>query len=75
MTLEQQVVERLHRLPPGKQAEVLDFVDFLSKKREDVASPLPSLKGLWADLKINISEDDLQQVRKEMWGTFPREDV
>ena len=31
MTIEQQVVEKLRDLPPEKQKEVLDFVDFLKE--------------------------------------------
>jgi len=37
--------------------------------------PLESLYGLWADLNIDISEDDIAQARREMWGNFPREDI
>jgi hypothetical protein len=33
MTIEEQVLEKLRDLPPDKQKEVLDFVDFL--KREE----------------------------------------
>ncbi|MGL5833348.1 MAG: hypothetical protein ACRC1Z_08965 [Waterburya sp.] len=31
------------------------------------------MKGLCADLKIQITEKDIAQVRREMWGNFPRE--
>lgn len=37
--------------------------------------PLESLYGLWADLNIDISEDDIAQTRNEMWKNFPREDI
>jgi len=33
MTIEQQVVEKLRELPPEKQKEVLDFVNFLKERR------------------------------------------
>lgn len=32
-----------------------------------------SLRGLWQGL--DTSSDDLSELRQEMWGTFPREDV
>lgn len=32
-----------------------------------------SLRGLWQG--IDISSDDLSELRQEMWGTFPREGV
>lgn len=37
--------------------------------------PLPSLYGLWANLDVNISSEDIDEARKEMWGNFPREDI
>ena len=73
MTIEQQVVEKLRDLPPEKQKEVLDFVDFLKEKNVGPKKPLRSLRGLWADLKINITEEDIAQARREMWGNFPRD--
>ncbi len=37
--------------------------------------PLQSFKGLCADLKVDITEEDIAQTRQEMWGNFPREIV
>jgi hypothetical protein len=72
VTIEEQVVEKLRELPPEKQKEVLDFVDFL-KERESSPSPRRSLLGLWSDLGIEITEEDIAQARREMWGNFPRD--
>jgi hypothetical protein len=33
-----------------------------------------NVKGMWNNLDINITEEDITQARKEMWGNFPRED-
>jgi hypothetical protein len=73
MTIEEQVVEKLRALPPEKQKEVLDFVDFLKEKNGDPKKPLRSLRGLWADLNIHITEEDIAEARREMWGNFPRD--
>ena len=73
MTIEEQVLEKLRDLPPEKQKEVLDFVDFLKEKNGGPKKPLRSLRGLWADLNINITEEDIAQARREMWGNFPRD--
>jgi len=70
MTIEQAVVEKLRALPVEKQREVLDFVKFLHRKGVPKL-PRRSLKGLWADLKIDITEADIVEVRREMWGDFP----
>ena len=71
-SIEEAVIEKLRELPADKQQEVLDFVSFLETK----ALPRPKLKsmrGLWKDLGISISEEDIAEARKEMWGNFPRE--
>jgi hypothetical protein len=34
--------------------------------------PRKSLRGLWKGL--NITEEDIAEARREMWGNFPRED-
>jgi hypothetical protein len=73
MTIEQQVVEKLRDLPPDKPKEVLDFVDFLKEKNGSAKKPLRSLRGLWADLNIRITDEDIAEARREMWGNFPRD--
>ncbi|MGK7926280.1 MAG: DUF2281 domain-containing protein [Spirulina sp.] len=72
MTLEQAVLETLQELPPDKQQEVLDFAQYLRQKVTP-KHPRHSLKGLCADLNIHITEEDIAEARKEMWGNFPRE--
>ena len=72
MTIEQQVLEKLRDLPPEKQKEVLEFVDSLKEKKGS-AKPRRSLLGLWADLNIHITEEDIAEARREMWGNFPRD--
>jgi Protein of unknown function (DUF2281) len=74
MNLEQAVLDKLRALPPEKQQEVLDFADFLQQKTMAKRS-LKSVKGLCADLKVDITEEDIAQARQEMWGNFPREIV
>ncbi len=72
MTIEQQVLEKLRALPPEKQKEVLDFVDFL-KEKNGTKKPRRSLRGLWKDLNTDITEEDIAQARREMWSNFPRD--
>jgi hypothetical protein len=72
MSIEQELLEKLRDLPPGKQKEVLDFVDSL-KEKNGTKRPLRSLRGLWKDLNIHITEEDIAEARREMWGNFPRE--
>ncbi len=74
MSIEKSVLEKLLKLPVDKQKEVLDFVESLAMKAV-YRHPRRSPKGLWADLGVNISPEDIAEARREMWGGFPREDV
>jgi hypothetical protein len=71
MTVEQQVLEKLRELPPQKQEEVLAYISRLQEKAP--RRPRRSLAGLWADLGVSVSEEDISQARQEMWGNFPRD--
>lgn len=72
MTVEDAVLEKLKILPTNRKQELLDFAEFLETK-EGVKTPRRSLYGILADLNINVSEDDIREVRKEAWKNFPRE--
>jgi uncharacterized protein (DUF2267 family) len=75
MSLEESFLEKLRQLPPDRQREVLDFVEFLQNKTGDPVTPRRSVKGLWADLESHITEEDIAEVRAEMWRNFPREGI
>ena len=72
MTIVEQVVEKLRDLPPEKQKEVLDFAESLRGKNA-TGNPRRSLWGLWKDLNVEITEEDIAEARREMWGNFPRD--
>ena len=74
MSIEKSVLEKLLKLPLEKQKEVLDFVESLQKETSP-RRPRRSLKGLWADLGVQISPEELAEARRQMWGGFPRENV
>ena len=72
MTVEEVLLEKIKVLPMNRQQEVLDFAEFLEEK-EAKPQPRRSLYGLLADTEINLTEEDIAEARKEMWGNFPRE--
>ncbi len=72
MSIEQAVVEKLRALPEARQQEVLDFVESL-EQRVSPGPPRKRVKGLWADLGITLTDEDIDQARHEMWANFPRE--
>jgi hypothetical protein len=60
-------LEKLLKLPVDKQKEVLGFVKSLEKKAGECRSRR-SLKGLCADLGVEISPEDIAEARREMWA-------
>lgn len=72
MTVEEKVLEGLRELPPEKQRQVLDYVQTLRLENGE-KPPLRSLLGLWEDLNIHITDEDIAEARREMWGNFPRD--
>ncbi len=71
---EELVFQKFKQLPPERQQQVLDFMDSLEPdpvSKHQMGNPF----GLWADLEVEITEEDIAQVRQEMWVKFPREDV
>ena len=74
MNLEKSLLEKVRQLPIDKQLELLDFADFLYYK-SFLQRPLRNIKGLCADLQVDITEEELKELRQEMWGNFPREDL
>ena len=75
MSIEQSVLEKLRDLPPEKQQEVLDFAEFLGQKQTAAKRPRRNWIGLTSDLSVDLTEEDIAEARREMWGNFPREDI
>ncbi|MBD2393429.1 DUF2281 domain-containing protein [Cyanobacterium aponinum AL20118] len=74
MTLEQLLISKFQTLSPHRKQELLDFAEFLAQK-SDSQPPFKSIRGMCADLKLELTEEDIQEVRREMWENFPREDL
>ncbi len=72
MSLEQAILEAIRSLPSDKQREVLSHA---TRLREQNCSkrPFRSIKGLWSDLGISLSADEIEQNQRAMWKNFPRE--
>jgi hypothetical protein len=72
MSIEKSVIERLESLTPEQQSKLLVFLNSL--ERESVPKgPRHSLRGLFVDLGVTVSEEDIDKARREMWGDFPRD--
>ena len=74
MSVEQAILEAVRALPADKQQELLDHATRL--RDEALAKqPIKSIKGLWADLGISLSAEEIDENRRAMWKNFPREDI
>jgi hypothetical protein len=68
-SIQQVILEKLQKLPPEKQGEVLSFIESLQPEiREKRSTP----GGIWKE-GAEITEEDIAQARREMWANFPRE--
>lgn len=69
------VVEMARALSPIEKIRLVEDVMTTLEKdlSEQVKMPRKSLYGLWAD--VDISAEDIDTARNEMWGNFPREDI
>jgi hypothetical protein len=78
MSVEEAILERVRALPLEKREEVLKFADSLAPSPEaapKTKTPLRSPRGFWADFDIDISEEDITELRREIWKNFPRDDI
>jgi len=70
MTLTEQITEVAEKLPPEKQAELLDIARQLGGSAEHVGpvSKKPTqLHGLFRGMKIP-TDDEITELRREAWG-------
>ena len=73
MSVAESVIEKLQLLTPAQQQEVIELLDALA--RTNAGTPRRSLMGMFSDLNIHVTEEDIAAARREMWGNFPREDI
>ena len=74
MSLEQAILEAVRALPAEKQREVLNHA---ARLRDEAGkkSPFKSVRGLWVDLGISLSPEEIDENQREIWRNFPREDI
>lgn len=74
VTLEE-ALDLVRQLSPVDKARLIERVVPDIERELQVAKPAPrkSLRGLWRGL--DITEEEIAEVRCEMWANFPREDI
>ncbi len=65
----------VRQLSPVDKAKLVErmIYDIERELRAARSTPRVSLRGLWRGL--DITEDQIDQAREEMWSNFPWEDV
>ena len=69
MTLKDSLLAVLEDLSVEGQMQLLSYAKFL-KHKDPAKRPRESLEGIWSDLDIHITEEDIKEVRREMWGNI-----
>ena len=74
ITLEQ-VVNLTNQLSLIDKVRLIEYIAPQIERELRAAQPgeRASLHGLWKG--VDVTEEDITEVRKEMWGGFPRDDV
>ncbi len=77
-TLKQEIITTLDNIPPEGLIEVQTFLDFIrfkfKKMPQKPTSYIPiALGGLWKGKEI--TEQDITDIRKEMWGNLEKRDI
>ena len=66
MTIAQSIAQAVDALPPEKQHEALALIQRLGRQpRKSLISP----EGIASSVAFDISLEEFQSLRREMWGT------
>lgn len=66
----------LRQLPPRERLKVIyQALPEIEQSLSENVRAYKSLRGLWKDLLPSVSAGDIDEIRREMWGNFPREDI
>ena len=66
------IKQRIHNLVDSLPPDRLDAIEVLLEQFQRVeirdGKRIVKLGGLWKDLGVDISEEDIDEARREMWG-------
>ncbi len=73
--LELEQVKRLaQNLSPAEKAELAEWLVHTAKPEQPPRKSRRPMYGLCADLGPGPTDEDIEEIRREMWKNFPRED-
>ncbi len=74
MTAQNELIEKIKHLPEHQQMIVKSVVDELVRVDDSTnGSESTGWLGCLEHLGVEITEEDIDEARREMWGNFPRE--
>ncbi len=68
----EQVKHLIERLSPDEKAALTEWLNESEEAEPTPSKPRRSLLGLWEG--VHITDEDIEEVRREMWKNFPRDD-
>lgn len=74
MNTEKAILDAVRALPPAQKEEILSYAQQLRTRTNNGKAQRKSGRGLWADLNIDLTSEDIDEARREMWKNFPRDD-
>ena len=59
------------------EAAQRELFDYASRLQAESATkpPFRNIEGLWANLGVSLSAEEIDENQREMWRNFPREDI
>ena len=73
MSIEEAILEAVRALPEDKKLDVLQLANKLRAQPEPREHLNP--RGMCSDLGPGPTKEEIDEVRREMWRNFPREDM
>ncbi len=59
--------QTIRKLSPAARKELIHFVDYLQYKYQpDPTDDVVELGGLWADINLDVSDDDVRALRQQV---------
>jgi hypothetical protein len=73
----EELVQQAMKLSPVEKVRLVERVasNLEHELQSETVSPRPSLYGFLAHLGSGPSDEDIEEIRREMWSNFPREDI
>lgn len=73
----ERILDEVRQLPTDEQRRLIGelALELATTKRETRSTPRESLYGIAAHLGPAPSAEEIDEVRREAWATFPRDDI